>query len=68
MKLKFTVSEITKIFQNLVHETFNHIKVRGEISNLLQPKFGHTYFTLKDYQAVLNAVCWNNIKFEVVVL
>ncbi|CAI26519.1 exodeoxyribonuclease VII large subunit [Ehrlichia ruminantium] len=68
MILEFTVSEITKIFQNLVHETFNHIKVRGEISNLSQPKSGHTYFTLKDHQAVFNAVCWNNIKFEVVFL
>ncbi|GAT77857.1 exodeoxyribonuclease VII large subunit [Ehrlichia ruminantium] len=65
MILEFTVSEITKIFQNLVHETFNHIKVRGEISNLSQPKSGHTYFTLKDHQAVLNAVCWNNTKIEI---
>ncbi|GAT76800.1 exodeoxyribonuclease VII large subunit [Ehrlichia ruminantium] len=68
MKLKFTVSEIIKAFQNLTYKKFNHIKVRREISNLLQPKFGHTYFTLKDHQAVFNAVCWNNIKFEVVFL
>ncbi|QGR02125.1 exodeoxyribonuclease VII large subunit [Ehrlichia ruminantium] len=65
MMLEFTVTEITKIFQNLVHETFNHIKVRGEISNLSQPKSGHIYFTLKDDQAVLNAVCWNNTKIEI---
>ena len=61
---EFTVSELTKIFQNFVHETFTHIKVRGEISNLSQPKSGHTYFTLKDDDAVLNAVRWNNTKIE----
>ncbi|WDM85377.1 exodeoxyribonuclease VII large subunit [Ehrlichia sp. JZT12] len=61
---EFTVSEITKIFQNFVHETFNHIKVRGEISNLSQPKSGHIYFTLKDDEAVLNVVCWNNTRIE----
>ena len=61
---EFTVSEITKIFQNLIHETFTHIKVRGEISNLSQPKSGHIYFTLKDDEAVLNAICWNNTKIE----
>ena len=65
MILEFTVSEITKIFQNLIHETFNHIKVRGEISNLSQPKSGHIYFTLKDNHTVLNAVCWNNTKIEI---
>ncbi|ABD44857.1 exodeoxyribonuclease VII, large subunit [Ehrlichia chaffeensis str. Heartland] len=64
MTPEFTVSEITKIFQNFVHETFTHIKVRGEISNLSQPKSGHTYFTLKDDAAVLNAICWNNTKVE----
>ncbi|KJV65761.1 MULTISPECIES: exodeoxyribonuclease VII large subunit [Ehrlichia] len=61
---EFTVSEITKIFQNFVHETFTHIKVRGEISNLSRPNSGHTYFTLKDSAAVLNSVCWNNTKIE----
>ncbi|WP_395878314.1 exodeoxyribonuclease VII large subunit [Ehrlichia muris] len=61
---EFTVSEITKIFQNFVHETFTHIKVRGEISNLSRPSSGHTYFTLKDSAAVLNSVCWNNTKIE----
>ncbi|MGN7618885.1 MAG: exodeoxyribonuclease VII large subunit [Ehrlichia sp.] len=61
---EFTVSEITKIFQNFVHETFNHIKVRGEISNLSQPKSGHIYFTLKDDEAILNSVCWNSTRVE----
>ena len=59
-----TVSELTKMFQNFVHETLTHIKGRGEISNVSQPESGHTYFTLKDDDAVLNAVCWNNTSIE----
>ncbi|QXK92300.1 exodeoxyribonuclease VII large subunit [Neoehrlichia mikurensis] len=62
---EFTVTEITKVFQYFVHETFNKIKVRGEVSNKSQPKSGHTYFTLKDDNAIINAICWNNTKLDI---
>ncbi|KJV69349.1 exodeoxyribonuclease VII, large subunit [Candidatus Neoehrlichia lotoris str. RAC413] len=62
---EFTVTEITRIFQHFVHETFNTIKVRGEVSNKSKPKSGHTYFTLKDDNAIIHAICWNNTKLNI---
>ena len=61
---EFTVTEITNIFKNLAQETFCHIKVRGEISGLSKPKSGHIYFTLKDLESVIYAVCWKTIKLD----
>ncbi len=62
--LEFTVDEINKILQDLIHDMFYFIRVRGEISNLSQPKSGHIYFTLKDKNSVLFGVCWQGTKLQ----
>lgn len=53
-----TVSEISRQLKQLVDQKFSHVRVRGEISGLKQHTSGHVYFTLKDTDAVLDAVCW----------
>jgi exodeoxyribonuclease VII large subunit len=53
-----SVSELSNRLKKTVEETFGLVRVRGEIS---QPKLatsGHWYLTLKDQDAVLDAVCW----------
>lgn len=55
---EFSVTELSVQLKRRVEEAFGHVRVRGEVS---QPKLhgsGHLYFTLKDEQAVLAAVCW----------
>ena len=37
---------------------FNHIKVRGEVSDIKKATSGHIYFSLKDKDSVLSAICW----------
>ncbi|MEH0830988.1 exodeoxyribonuclease VII large subunit [Anaplasma bovis] len=61
---EFTVTEITSVLKNLLHEVFYSIRVRGEISGVSHPTSGHVYFTLKDDNSVLNAVCWNHTKVK----
>ncbi|QLL67154.1 Exodeoxyribonuclease 7 large subunit [Anaplasma phagocytophilum] len=62
---EFTVTEITGVLQRFMQETFYSIKVRGEISGLSRPNSGHVYFTLKDSNSVINAVCWNGTRLKV---
>ena len=55
---EYTVAELSSQLKRSVEEQFGHVRVRGEIS---QPKLhtsGHLYFTLKDENANLAAVCW----------
>lgn len=55
---EYTVAELSSQLKRRVEEEFGHVRVRGEIS---QPKLhtsGHLYFTLKDENANLAAVCW----------
>jgi exodeoxyribonuclease VII large subunit len=54
----FTVCEISLALKRCVEQTFERVRVRGEISGLKQAASGHVYFTLKDADAVLEAVCW----------
>ena len=55
---EFTVSEISAALKRTVEDAYGHVRVRGEISRPSMPGSGHIYFTLKDEQAVLDAVCW----------
>ncbi|MGB8275882.1 MAG: exodeoxyribonuclease VII large subunit [Alphaproteobacteria bacterium] len=54
----YTVSEISGAVKRTLEGEFAHVRVRGEISGFKRPGSGHLYFSLKDEQAVLNAVCW----------
>ena len=41
-----------------VEETFDRVRVRGEISGFKRAASGHLYMSLKDEIAVIDAVCW----------
>jgi exodeoxyribonuclease VII large subunit len=53
-----TVSEISALLKRTVEESFARVRVRGEISGFKRAASGHLYFTLKDADAVLDAVAW----------
>ncbi len=64
----YTVSKLTREIKSLLEETYPFVWVTGEISNYAVPASGHSYFTLKDQQAVINCVIFKNqkrnLKFE----
>ena len=57
----FSVSEISTALKSTVEETFSRVRVRGEISGFKRAASGHCYMSLKDADAVLDAVCWRTM-------
>ncbi len=55
---EYTVSEVSQALKRTVETSFEHIRVRGEISGFKRHSSGHLYFCLKDADAVLDACCW----------
>jgi exodeoxyribonuclease VII large subunit len=55
---EYSVSEISNILKRTVEENFSYIRVRGEISGLKIAPSGHIYFSLKDKDALIAAICW----------
>jgi len=55
---EFTVGELSQALKRTVEQTYDHVRVRGEISGFKRHSSGHLYFSLKDSEAVLDAVCW----------
>ena len=53
-----SVSEISLSLKSCVEQVFAHVKVRGEVSDVKRATSGHVYFSLKDKDAVLSAICW----------
>jgi exodeoxyribonuclease VII large subunit len=59
----YSVEEVTAHLRSLLEadELLQNVWIKGEISNLSQPKSGHLYFTIKDRFASLRCVMWKNM-------
>jgi len=55
---EFSVSELSNALKRTVEQTYDNVRVKGEISGFKRHSSGHLYFALKDAEAVLDAVCW----------
>jgi len=55
---EWTVGELSLRLKRSVEDAFGLVRVRGEVSGFKRAGSGHLYMTLKDDQAVLDAVCW----------
>lgn len=66
---EFTVSEFSRALKHTVEDAFGYVRIHGEISGFKKATSGHLYFSLKDENAVLSAVCFRNaaslINFEI---
>lgn len=54
----FSVSELSGALKRTVEGAFGHVRVRGEISGWKRHASGHCYLSLKDENAVIDAVLW----------
>ncbi len=58
----YSVSVLTRKIKTLLEDRFPFVWVTGEISNCATPASGHSYFSLKDDQAVIRGVMFKNQK------
>jgi exodeoxyribonuclease VII large subunit len=56
----YTVSEINALVRSLVEEAYPDVAVTGEVSNFKRHSSGHLYFSIKDSEATLRAVCFRS--------
>jgi exodeoxyribonuclease VII large subunit len=57
--VEWSVSELSGALKRTLESAFGHVRVRGEISGYRGPhSSGHSYFSLKDQNARLEAVIW----------
>jgi exodeoxyribonuclease VII large subunit len=54
----FSVTELSVALKKTLEKTFGYVRIRGEISGLKLHSSGHLYFSLKDKDSVLDAICW----------
>ena len=57
-RVRFTVSELNAAIRQILASEFTNILVQGEISGCKIYSSGHCYFTLKDADAQVRAVCF----------
>ncbi|MEI7946701.1 MAG: exodeoxyribonuclease VII large subunit [bacterium] len=57
-----SITELTQRIRSAVEPSFNSVCVEGEISGFKTYTSGHSYFTLKDAGAILNAVLFSGTR------
>ncbi len=55
---ELTVSSLAENLKRVIEEQFSYVKIRGEISGFKKHSSGHLYFSLKDDNALINAIMW----------
>lgn len=55
---EFSVSELAFSLKKTLEDNYGRVRVRGELSRVSIAASGHMYSSLKDDQAVIDAVCW----------
>lgn len=58
---EYTVSQISQKLKFVVESEFSYVRIRGEVSGYKLAPSGHAYFSLKDNNSVLAAVCWRGV-------
>ncbi len=60
-----SISQLTRSIKMHIENNFFDVWITGEISNLKTNKNGHSFFSLKDEGAVINAVIWRNLQHQI---
>ena len=61
----FSVCEISGIIKEMLEGVLANVRVEGEISNLKISAHGHTYFDLKDAEALISVVLFRGNSYSV---
>ena len=61
MEEEFTVSLLSALIKRSVEQNFGNIRLKAEVSALKEHSSGHFYFSLKDADSVIDAVCWKYV-------
>ena len=56
-----SLSELSSSLKKTVESVYDQVRVRAEISRPTRAASGHIYFTLKDENDTLDAVCWKTV-------
>ena len=52
------IKELSQAIKNTIENSFEFVKIKGEISKPSFPSSGHIYFSLKDETSLINATIW----------
>ncbi|WP_019959829.1 exodeoxyribonuclease VII large subunit [Woodsholea maritima] len=58
---EYSVSELSNALKRTVEETYDHVRVRGELGRVTVAKSGHVYLDMKDDKAVIDAIMWKGV-------
>ena len=56
-----SLAELSASLKKTVESVYDQVRVRAEISRPTRAASGHVYFTLKDENTTLDAVCWKTV-------
>ena len=66
---EFGVTEFSNSIKKIVEDSFGYVRIRGEIIGYKEHRSQHLYFSLKEDNAIISAICFkssaSNIDFKI---
>ena len=56
----WNIKELSQAIKNTIENSFEYVRIKGEISKPSFPSSGHIYFSLKDDSSIINATVWKS--------
>ena len=57
---EFGVLQFSRAIKSVVEDAFGYVRIKGEITGFKKVTSGHLYFSLKEENATISAVCFRN--------
>ncbi len=58
---EFTVLEFSRSLKRVIEDSFGYVRIKGEVTGFKRAASGHLYFSLKEEDVTLTAVCFKNM-------
>ncbi len=57
---EYGVCEFSNTIKKIVEDSFGYIRIRGEITGFREHRSSHLYFSLKENDSIISAICFSN--------
>lgn len=58
---EFSVTEISGAIKRVIEGEFSHVRIKGEVGRVSNPRSGHIYLDLKDDKSVISGIIWKGV-------
>ena len=57
---EYGVCEFSNTIKKIIEDSFGYVRIRGEVIGFKEHRSNHLYFSLKENDSIISAICFRN--------